>query len=811
MATIILPPVIHQSEKMKHWFSEILGTSRLLIVLPVALLAACGSPEQNAQKHYESGMALIAKKDDLEARKEMLQALKYKTDKVEVWRALAGINERTKGTSLFNDLRRIIELDPNDLDARLKLARIMLSSGAADAALKVVDAAGEVDKPRADLLALRAIILLRTNDGVGAVREAQRAFAIDPVNVDAVSILASKRLADGDADGALKLLDALKVDSQDETRIALLKMQIYGRKGDLPKAEVQLRSLIAANPKEATYQTQLIQLLVAQRRFDEAEKEFRARAKANSTDSKAGLDLVRFLNLAKGPDIARSELEERIKTGGDVFDYQIALAELHFGQNRMDEAVRSLQSLANTAPTPANKLAAQLKLAEMYVSKTNIAAAEPLISDIIVKDRRNAGALRLRAAISIDKGQIDSAIADLREALNDQPKSPELLALLAVAYERDGKNELADRQYADAMKSSGSSPDIALRYVAFLQRRNDAARAEDILTEVAGRNPNNMRVLSSLGQIRLSRKNWAGALAIADTIGKTSDGRVIADQIRASAFAGQNKIDESVAALESAHQTEPDAIQPVVALVSAYIRQGKPDKATALLREVNKKFPSNAQILVLMGQAALSQQKTQDAVQAFKGAVAQQPKDPLGYGALSDFYMREKDYDAAGSVIQAALKELPDNVNFKLSDAGLQILKGNHDAAISQYEIILKDNPNALVAVNNLVSLLLDYRSDKASLDRALSLAEALKGSNVPQFQDTFGWAQYRKGDSASAIATLEGAAAKLPDLAAVHYHLGMSYGAAGQADRAAEQLKKALALEPDGTALKESIRSAIK
>ena len=57
----------------------------------------------------------------------------------------------------------------------------------------------------------------------------------------------------------------------------------------------------------------------------------------------------------------------------------------------------------------------------------------------------------------------------------------------------------------------------------------------------------------------------------------------------------------------------------------------------------------------------------------------------------------------------------------------------------------------------------------------------------------------------------LEGVAAKQPNLAAVHYHLGMSYTAAGQPEKAAEQLKLALALEPDGTALKESIRAAMK
>jgi len=795
---------------MNQRFFQAPNIRRILAVLLVAFVAGCGSPEQNAKKYYESGMALIEKKDDLGARKELLKAVKYKSDKVEVWRALAGIDERTKSNSLFLDLRRIVELDSTDLEARLRLARIMVGGGAAEAALKVVDAAKE-EKPDAGLHALRALILQRTNDSAGAIREAQRAFEIDPGNVDAVSLLASKKLSDGDADGALKLLDTLTVDAKDETRISLQKMQIFAKKGDLPQAESLLRKVISLNPKEPAYHLQLIQLLIAQRRFDEAEKEFRARVEANPADSKIGLDLVRFLNLVKGPDVARAELEARIKAGGDVFDYQIALAELDFAQNKLDDATQMLKGLSNSASTPDKKLLAQVKLAEMYVSKGNTSAAEPLISEILEKDRRNTGALRLRASINIDKGQLDAAISDLREALNDQPKSPELLMLLAVAYERGGKNELADRQYADALKSSNLNPNVALRYVAFLQRRGDAARAEDILTEVSARNPNNLQVLSSLAQIRLSRQNWSGALAVAETVGRVNDGRALADQIRASAFAGQNKIDQSITALEDAHQAAPDAVQPIASLVSAYVRQGKPEKATALLQEMNKKFPANAQLLVLMGQAALAQNKQDEALKSFKEAVAKQPKDPIGFSALSDLYVRQKNFDAAGDVLRAGLQEMPDNSNFRLSSAGLQILKGDHDAAITQYEAILKDQPNSLVAINNLVSLLLDYRSDKASLDRASSLSDALKNSNVPQFQDTLGWAQYRRGEYKSSISTLEGAAAKLPNLAAVHYHLGMSYAATGQSDKAAEQFKTALNLEPDGTSLKESIRSAMK
>jgi len=133
----------------------------LMAVMPIVFLAGCGSPEENAQKYYESGMALIAKKDDVAARLELLKAVKYKNDKLEVWKALAGVDERTKAAQpLFLDLRRIVELDPDDLDARIKLASIMVRGGAAEAALKVVDAAKDGDTPSAQLHALRAVFLL---------------------------------------------------------------------------------------------------------------------------------------------------------------------------------------------------------------------------------------------------------------------------------------------------------------------------------------------------------------------------------------------------------------------------------------------------------------------------------------------------------------------------------------------------------------------------------------------------------------------------------------------------------------------------
>lgn len=784
-------------------------------VIMASLLAACSSPEQKAQDLYEKGMGLIAKNDDLNARVALLTSAKYKSDRIEVWKALAGIDERTKSSSLFVDLRRIVELDPNDLDARLRLARIMIAGGAAEPALKILDAANEGDKPNAVFHAVRALALVRTNDPTGAVREAQRAYDIDPTNIDAVTLLASKRLADGDSGGAIKMLDAVPSQAQDADRVRAtrLRIDILVRKGDLAEAEKLVRQLVADYPQEASYRVQLIQILTTERKFDDAEKELRARAASNPTDNKLELDVVRFLNTFKGTDAARAELESRIKAGGDTFDYRFALSELDFVGNRQSDAISELQKLVSEVDNADRKLKVQVRLAEMLVVKGDKVTAEPLISDVLAKDRRNSGALRLRAALSLDKGQTDSAIADLREALNDQPKSPELLLALALAYEQGGKPELADRQYADALKNANLNPEVAQRYVAFLQRRNDAARAEDVLTEVIGRYPGNLQALSSLAQVKLSRQNWDGALAIAQTIATNKDGRVVADQIKAAAFAGQQKIGESIAALEDARKGAPDAIQPAVALASAYIRAERSADAVRVLQEVSKRYPDNAELLVILGQAQLAQKKDQDAIASFQEAIKQKPKDVSGYNALSDYYVRAKKYDAAEGVLQSGLKENPQNMTLRMSSASLQIVKNDNAAAIAQYESILKDQPQAqsLIVINNLASLLLDTRSDKESLDRAATLAEALKASNVPQFQDTVGWARFKQGDIKSAIAILEPAAAKSPNLSAVHYHLGVAYAADGQTQKAKEELETAAKLEPDETDLKKNIQDALK
>lgn len=792
--------------------SRLLAVVCRIIVIPSAfVLAGCDTPEQRAQGYYEKGMAFIAKHDDLNARPQLHTSLKFNSEKIETWRALAGVDERTRVVqALFQDLRRIVELDPTDEEAKLRLAQMMFEGGAADAALKLTDTIRDSEKSGARLHRLRALIFARLKDSGNAVREAQKAIEIEPGNPDSVVLLASEKLSRGDMDGALQILNAVNSSAKDDRRIGLLKVQILSRKGDLPQAEAQLRRLMELNPQETALRAPLVQLEFAQRHFDDVEKDLRAIADAKPDDSSAGMDVVRFLSTVRGPAAAREELAVRVKGKGDVFAYQMALADLDIAQGNDTDGIRALQGLVGNASSPDHALAAQTKLAEIFVAKGNVAAAEEAISNVLQKDGRNTAALRLRASIRIDQGKLDEAIADLRTALNDQPKSPNLLLVMALAYERKGQLELADRQYADALKASGD-PLVGLRYVAFLQRRGNSAHAADVLDELSKASPRNIEVWTAVAQSRLARQNWTGALEIADTISRIGNDRGVAEQIRGAAFAGQKKIDQSIAAYERARAASPEALQPVTELVTTYLQTKKIKEAEGLLQDLLKKYPQNAPLLLLMGRVQLAKNAPVEAERSFKEAIAQQPKSNAGYDMLAGSYIGQQKYDEATRVLEAGLREQPNNANMKLALAGIAELRGDHEAAIMQYETILKAQPNSLVTINNLVSVLVDTRTDKTSRDRAYSLAAALKDTKVPQFQDTLGWVAYQQGDYNNAVTLLEQAKAQLPNLAAIRYHLGVSYREAGQEAKAKEELKAAFNLEPVGTPLKEKIQAAMK
>jgi tetratricopeptide (TPR) repeat protein len=116
-----------------------------------------------------------------------------------------------------------------------------------------------------------------------------------------------------------------------------------------------------------------------------------------------------------------------------------------------------------------------------------------------------------------------------------------------------------------------------------------------------------------------------------------------------------------------------------------------------------------------------------------------------------------------------------------------------------------------MIISNNLASLLSDHRTDPASLERAHALAVGLRKSDIPQFKDTLGWVNYRRGEFKEALPLLEDAARSLPDAALIRYHLGMTYLSVGDQAKATEHLQRGLELSKADAETKAKIEAALQ
>ena len=199
------------------------------------------------------------------------------------------------------------------------------------------------------MLALKAVISYKLKDNDAAVRFAQSALKIEPGNVNALIVLAADRLANNDPNGALQLL-ATNPQSQDkDLGTQLFKLKIYQQLKDYGQSRDASEKPSRALSSKYCVPKATGQPLHDQHQPDEAEKELRAIVAADPKNTQSALELIKFLYAVKGPDAARQELTTRINAGGDIFPYQLALAELDYDQGKVDDSFKLLGTLGNSA------------------------------------------------------------------------------------------------------------------------------------------------------------------------------------------------------------------------------------------------------------------------------------------------------------------------------------------------------------------------------------------------------------------------------------------------------------------------------
>jgi cellulose synthase operon protein C len=764
----------------------------------LTVLTGCTSPEQKAKNYHESGQQYLESGDYVRAALEFRNALKITQDYADAWYGMAQVEQNAQNwNAVAGNLNKVLELDPNHKEARPALARLMLLGGSPQEAMKIIDiglAQNSIDAP---MLALKAAVQIKLGEKQDAVKTANKALELNPKNIDALMILASERVLANDFAGAKVQLEKGLAFEPKALALHLFGLSLAEKTGNVNDQEASIRNIIAVDPKQITYRRALVTFFINQKRFADAEKEIRSVASENPEDVTANLDLVRYLVSfpGKGPDAALNELNLLIASGKNAFEYKKASAQLLFETQKYDEAFSVLKDIIVKEGISEPGIAARLDLANKYISLKRYDVAEPLVAEALTNDAKNVEGLRLRAALKVVNGDLEGATNDVRAALNEDPRNPALYRTMAAINEQSGSIELADKSMLDAFKASNSDVGTGLDYVRFLVRRGQNDRAESILSDLLQRAPSNIDVLAMLADMKLRRQDWVGAQQLADAIKKAPGSEALSSQIAAAALVGQNRLDESVQILLDANRQNPSSAVSRFALVRAYLKGGKFKEAEDYLMTVLVAEPGNSEARTFLGVVQANTNRKDLAKLSFEAAIASDPTQSPAYRTLADFQMREGQSEAAILTLKNGLEKNPKDLEIKFLLASIYERLGNIDAAISTYEEMLVQEPNSMIAANNYASLISDYRSSPADIDKAAKAGAVLRGSPIAQFKDTLGWILYLRGQHGEALDLLKQSTADLPDMALTNYHLAMAYQATGDTGSAKASFERALKL----------------
>ncbi len=772
---------------------------RLLLLVLALGLAGCDTAEERAEAHYQRGEALLAAGDTDRALVEFRNVFRLNgahiPARLEYARVMRGRGETREAIGQY---LRVAEQDPTNLESQRAVAEMaLLSQDFATAEEHAAEAWLLAPKDPA-VRALKATLDFRHPETrADAVAMARGVLAETPDNVAASMVLIADRMNAGAPDAALPLIDAALASAPKDEGLRLARLTALERLGDTAGAGEELRRMAGLFPDDPGVRQALIQWYLRANDPDGAEAVLRAEAARDPADAEAALTVTRFLLQVRGPAAARAALDQDIAAaqaaGRDPRPFQRVLAGLDFSEGRTDQAIAALVALLDGAEPSDATRDLRVALAQMRAATGQPAEASALLASVLEADPNHVEALKLRARLAIEADRPDQAIQDMRTAASSAPRDPEIMTIMALAHEREGSRELAGERLALAVEMSGQAPEESLRYARFLLRDGRIGPAEGVVTDALRRAPDDPDLLALLGEIHLQRQDWARAAQVADLLAAAAAGdqeiAAEATRLRAASLRGQGRTAEMITALQglsgpeggqaggTGGGTEGGAIAD---LVEGYVDAGDLAGARGYLETLLAREPGNLSARLTLAGLDQMEGAAAAAEAGYRAVIAAAPALPQARQALFAFLAAEGRTAEAAAALDEGLAAAPDSAALLFDKAGLLESRGDIDGAIAIYETLYARDSAAPVIANNLASLLASYRDDPASLERAFAIARRLRGSDVPYFQDTYGWILHRRGDEEEALRYLAPAAAALPENALAQFHLAVTARALG-------------------------------
>jgi len=774
----------------------------MILSLCVFLLCigGCGSPEEKKAHYLSLAEEYFQEGNFPKARVALRNVLKIDPKEYKGWYWLGQVEEKEKNwRKAFQHYLRVVEIAPTHTKALLRLGKFYLEGRAFDKVFEVTN----------------------------------KILANEPENVAAQTLQTSVLALQGRVDEALPKAEGTVAQHPTVPDSAILLATLYRSKNRLPEARNVLRIALQSNPAHIELLRNLASAAIQLKDVASAEIAMQRIIEIEPTIFDHHVGLAVFYKELGDFEKAKNILSHAIDLDPDDGDRRLVLAELFVTQQNFPEAERTLlqakkdlphamaiqfslgnvyelqkesrkareiyQSIIDDQGAKPSGLEAQVKLSALDLQDGQKETAIERLTQVLKENPRASDALLLKSQLALVDKDNATAIQSLRTVLKDQPRHSRAHGLLGQAYLLAGETSLSRESLEQAIKFNPQNFE-AHRLLANLDaREGHAEKSQERLGAILEKRPNDLQSLAMLFTLQAANQEWGETDRTLGLLEGAGASQYSVDMAKGNLLLTKKEWGQAQRMFEEIAQKHPDDPAPLFGLVQADTNLGGSSQAQSRLEATIARYPDNPYAHGMLGEILVLQRQVNAAEKEFQQAYTIQPKWVTPWLNHASLNYAQKKSPEAMTILESGLTANPHSQELRMLLATILTSTDHFDLAIREYETILKQNPKASLAANNLANLLTDVKGDPQSLEHALLLTEEFEATAPhPFFLDTRGWIYHKMGRNEEAVRMIKRAVTQAPNHPIINYHLGIAYYQLGNSNEARTYLSRAVEAQKD-------------
>jgi predicted Zn finger-like uncharacterized protein len=486
------------------------------------------------------------------------------------------------------------------------------------------------------------------------------------------------------------------------------------------------------------------------------------------------LHLQRRFQKADPSDVAEvTESLNRIKLLGEKHPEVLkTLASEALSRKSYDEA---LGFAADAVARDENDMEAHFLRAEAYVAKKQPKQAQTDFEAVLKKEAKSARALHSLGLLFASQNDFDSAIAKFSGALAADPKhtaSAVEAAEISLVKKQDAERALA---FIETALSDEGKKGLG---------QNELAKALALKAD-----------LTAPKTTGTEAENAAGNLAMFEEALKADPNNTFAQGRAARAYLDAHMPEKALPLFQKASETVPDNLDFAQGHIEALIAVGKMDEALRMNARASARFAGNAKLALVGGKLNEALDKTKDAEEAYRRAIAADGTLADASVALARLHLKFRRFAEAKPVLEAGLEKNPQSAALHVGMGELLFQERDVVKAETEFKKAFELDPKLSEAHLGLSRVALENGQYQAAADHvatALQLNKFVEGGNLQK-----GMALWKLGKLDEAIEGLEAARKNDPRNNQLTVILGAVEFDKGDLPAAMNHLSLALATQP--------------